>query len=105
MRAALAANLIHKDLAPAARYRIKPRFPQLAKHAFNSEPRDLCKMIELRRREAVQVDFVPALQLAQQPGVIVEREIGMQTTLHQHAAPSKRDHLLDFLKNLLVAVN
>src|SRR5262245_48071378 len=49
MSSPLPSNLVDENFAASAWYRVKPCGAKLPQQSFNSETRDLCKMIELRR--------------------------------------------------------
>src|SRR6266404_4571898 len=104
MSSALSANLVHQNLAAAAGYRIQSGGAKLAQHAFNTEPGDLGQMIKLGRREAVQMNPISRLQFMKQPGVIIEWQIGMKTTLHQNSATAELDHFFDLAEDLFITV-
>ena len=58
---------------------------------------------DLGRREAVEMDAVARLELAQERRVPVEVEIGMQPALHQNAAAAELEGLLDLAVDLVIA--
>ena len=99
----LSPDLIHQDLGPAPWNRVQSRGLQPEQDFPGVDAEDPGKGMDLRRREAVEVDPVPPLQLAQEPFVPLQRKVGMEPALHENAAAAKLQGLLDFFKNLLVA--
>src|SRR5207247_7900853 len=62
----LIAHTLHEDLAAAARNRVEPRRHQLPDDLLDRHAEPAGEEIDLRRREAVDVDRMVALDVAQQ---------------------------------------
>ena len=59
-------------------------------------PRDV---LDLRRRQRVQVDRVALLDRAEEILVVVDPEVGMVAALHEEAGAAERERLLDLLED------
>src|SRR5436309_5025 len=59
-------------------------------------PRDV---LDLRRREGVEVDLVARLDRAEQILVVVDAEIRVVTALHQQSGAAEGDRLFDLLED------
>ena len=75
----LPADALGEDLRAAAGQRIEPRLHQLAQHLLVGLAVEIGEEGDLDGGEAFQVDVgADALEAAQQLGVVVERQVGMQ---------------------------
>ena len=90
-------DAVDEDLGAAAGNGVeagvaKPR--QRLGHGQLRAPRDV---LDLGRREGVQVDLVPGLDRAEEILVVVDPEVGVMTALHQEPRATDREGLLDLL--------
>ncbi len=91
------AHPVNQDLAAAARDRVEAGVAQARERLPDRQLRAARDVLDLRRRERVQVDLVALLDAPEEILVVVEREIGMVPALHEQAGPAERERLLDLL--------
>src|SRR5215218_3693986 len=95
------AHFVVENLAAAARHAVEARVLQPAHYRLVVEPRDEVYVMNLGRREAVELEiWIARVKLAQEVFVPLDAEVGMQPALHQHARAAERDGLVDSLANL-----
>ena len=93
------AHAVDEDLAAAARERVEPRVAQPRERLPDRQLRAPRDVLDLRRRERVQVDLVALLDRAEEILVVVDPEVGVVAALHQHAGAADRERLLDLLED------
>src|SRR5208282_6467552 len=87
-----------ENFRPAAGNGIQASVHQAHDGVAESEAGNLRDIQNLRRGKAVQVNLREApLDVAEQVFVVVDLEVRMQPTLHQHACAAQGNRLLDFL--------
>ena len=79
--------------------RVQPRVPEARQRLRDVELRAARDVLDLGRRERVQVDPVALLDRAEQILVVLDPEIGVVAALHQHAGAAERERLLDLLED------
>src|SRR3989304_1307960 len=87
------------DLTAAARHRIEPGVAQSRERLPDRQLRPPRDVLDLWRRECMQMDPVALLDRAEEVLVVVDPEIGMVPALHQHARAPDRQRLLDLLED------
>src|SRR5207253_5622093 len=97
----LVAHALHEDLAAAAGNRIETSRHQLPDDLFNRHAEPAREEIDLRRREAVDVDRVVTLDVAQQIEIPLERDVGVVSALHQNLHAADRLELVDLPADFL----
>jgi len=97
----LIAHTLHEDLAAAARNRVEPRRHQLPDDLLDRHAEPAGEEIDLRRREAVDVDRMVALDVAQQVEIPLERDVGVVSSLHQDLDAADRLELVDLAADFL----
>ena len=97
------ADLVHQDLAAAARNAVEPRRVQLADHVGHRQPEPLAEEDDLGRREAMDVDRVIALDVAHQVEIPLERDVRVVPALEQDLDAADRLALVDLGADLLEA--
>src|SRR5262245_12115569 len=100
--APLPPDLIDQNLASTSGETVQPRVFQLSQDINVTFPESFRHPIDLGRREAMEMYSVPIFQFAEQPGVVIEWQVGMQSTLHQDAASAEFDHLFDLSEDLVI---
>src|ERR1035437_5891088 len=99
----LVAHALDEDLATAAGNRVEPRLHELADHVHGRHPIQGAPEIDLTRTEAVHVDRVVLLDVAQQVEVPLERDVRIVTALDQDLHAAERLHFVDLRADLFVA--
>src|SRR5258708_23168224 len=99
----LIAHALHENLATATRDRVEPRLLKLADdvprvHAIQPGPE-----VHLAGAEAVHVNGVVPLDVAQQIQIPLERDVRIVPALHQDLYAAERLGLVDLGTDLLVA--
>ena len=90
-------HAVDEDLCAATWDRVEPRVAkprQRLRHGELRTPRDV---LDLRRRERVEVDRVASLDRAEEILVVVDPEVRVVAALHEQPGPADRDRLLDLL--------
>ena len=95
--AMMCADAVDEDLAAAARHRVEAGVAQARERVGDRELRAARDVLDLGRRERVQVDRVARLDRAEEILVVVDPEVGVVAALHQHAGAAERERLLDLL--------
>src|SRR2546428_767576 len=91
----LVAHALHQDLAAATRNGVEPRRHQLFDHFGDRHAEAPGEEVDLRRREAVNVDRMKALDIAQQIEIPLEGNVGVVHALHQNLDAPDRLQLVD----------
>src|ERR1051326_1361794 len=95
-------HFIIKNLRAAAGQTVKSGLLQTTHDRFVVQLRNEMKVVNLRRREAVQLKAgIFRAQVAQEIFVPLEAEVRMQSALHQHAGAAERDGLIDLFADLV----
>ena len=89
------AHAVDEDLGAAAGQRVEARVAQAREHVGRRELRAPRDVLDLGRRQRVQVDRVALLDRAEQILVPVDVEVGMVAALHQQRRAAERERLLD----------
>jgi len=90
---------VDQNLSAAAWDRVEARVAQTGDRLPQRQlaaPRDV---LDLRRREGVQVDVVARLDRAEQILVVIDAEIRVVSALHQEPGAAERECLLDLLED------
>ena len=95
----IVAHAVDEDLAAAARDRVEPGVAQARERVGDRQLRAARDVLDLRRRERVQVDRVARLDRAEEILVVVDAEVGMVAALHEQAGAAERERLLDLLED------
>src|SRR5207253_10584975 len=96
-----AAELLTEDLTAAAGNRVEARRDQLADHLFERHSEAPGEEVDLGRREAVDMDRVMPLDVAQQVQVPGERDVGVVAALDQDLHAAQRAQLVDLPADVL----
>ena len=91
------AHPIDEDLGAAARHGVETRVAKSRQRLGDGQLRAARDVLDLRRREGVEVDLVARLDRAEQILVVVDPEIGVVAALHQEPRAADRECLLDLL--------
>ena len=95
--AMMRADAVDEDLGAAARKRVEAGVAQARERLGHRELRAARDVLDLRRRERVQVDLVARLDRAEEVLVEVDPEVGVVPALHEQARAADRERLLDLL--------
>src|SRR5690606_26734308 len=96
------AHRVDQDLRAGTRHRIQPGLAQLQQHLVDGQLRDLRDHLDLGRAEAVHVDGVVLLDVAQEPRIPVERQVRVVSALHQDLHAAQRLRFVDLRADLFV---
>jgi hypothetical protein len=91
------ANSIHEDFRAATGDRVEPGVAQARERLRGRELRAPRDVLDLGRRERVEVDRVALLDRAEEILVVVDPEVGVVATLHEQPGAAERERLLDLL--------
>ena len=91
------AHPVDEDLAAAAGDRIEPGVAEPRQRLGDRELRAARDVLDLGRRERMEVNRVALLDRAEEILVVVDAEVGMVAALHQQAGAAERERLLDLL--------
>ena len=91
------ADTVDEDLGASARNRVEARVAQARQRGRDGQLRAPRDVLDLRRRQRVQVDRVALLERAKEILVVVDPEIRVMPALHEHAGAADRKRLLDLL--------
>ena len=98
----LVADLVDENFAAAAGNRAEPRFLEARDDLLQRHAEDFREMVELRRREPVDVDRrVVRPDVVEQVQVVIDAELRMMPALHQNLRAADRLELLDLFADLL----
>src|SRR6266404_2279445 len=97
----LVAHALHEDLAAAAGNRVETSRHQLPDDRFDRHAEPAREEVDLRGREAVDVDRVVALDVAQQIEIPLERDVGVVSALHQNLHAADCLELVDLAADFL----
>ncbi len=95
--AMIAADAVDEDLGAAAGNGVEAGVAQPRQRLRDRELRAPRDVLDLRRRERVQVDLVARLDRAEEILVVVDPEVGMVAALHEEPGAADREGLLDLL--------
>ena len=98
----LIAHTLHQDLAAAARNRIESGRHQGLDDRFDRHAEAAREEIDFRRRKAVDVNGMMALDVAEQIEIPLERDVRVVPALHQDLHAADRFQLVDFSADLFV---
>ena len=93
------ADAVDEDLAAAAGERVEPGVAQPRERLPDGQLRAPRDVLDLGRREAVEVDRVAALDRAEEILVEVDPEVRVVAALHEDAGAADRERLLDLLED------
>jgi hypothetical protein len=97
------ADLVHQDLAAAARDAVEPRLPQLPHDLRDREAEALAEEDHLAGREPMDVDRVVPLDVAHQLEIPLERDVRVVSALEQDLHAADGLALVDLGADLLEA--
>ncbi len=97
----VAAHGVHEDLGAAAGQRVQTGVAQAREHLARGEPGELAQVHDLGRAEAVHVDGVAGLELAQHALVPLERQVGVHAALQKDRRALEIERLLDLRVELV----
>ena len=95
--AMICAHAVDEDLGAAARDRVEAGVAQPRERLRHRELRAPRDVLDLGRRERVQVDRVARLDRAEEILVVVDPEVGVMAALHEEPGAADRERLLDLL--------
>ena len=90
-------HAVDEDLGASARNRVETGVAEPCERLRHRELRPPRDVLDLRRRERVEVDRVARLDRAEEILVVVDPEVGVMAALHQEPGPADRERLLDLL--------
>ena len=93
------AHAVDEDLGATSGQRVQAGVAQAREHLGRRQATRARDVLDLGRRERVQVDRVALLDAAEEVLVPVDREIGVVPALHQHRGPVELERLLDLLED------
>src|SRR5262245_58283472 len=99
LRRDLGADAVDEDLAPAAGDRVQAGVAQAGDRLPEGQLAAARDVLDLRRRQRVQVDLVARLDGAEEILVVVDSEIRMVSALHEETRAAERERLLDLLED------
>ena len=97
--AMIVADAVDEDLAAAAGDRVEPGIAQAGDRLPECQLAAPGDVLDLRRRECMQMDLVTRLDRAEEIFVVVDAEIRMVAALHQEPGTAELEGLLDLLED------
>ena len=91
------ADAVDEDLGAAAGDRVEARVAETRERGRDAQLRAARDVLDLGRRQRVQVDRVALLERAEEVLVVVDAEVRVVPALHEDARAADRERLLDLL--------
>ena len=91
------ADAVDEDLGASAGDRVEPRVAEPRQRGGDGQLRAARDVLDLGRRQRVQVDRVALLERAEEVLVVVDPEVRVVAALHEDAGAADRERLLDLL--------